>query len=287
MEERISRNDAAKILGVTPQTISNLAKRGVLSVARNGQWQYFSRAEVESIIPKIDGVRSAENELVQIEKEMRALYHERNNVVEVGRARSKFINGIADFSSWSRYRDLVMTLYQAVERMEDLDDRLSYKEINLLRMVVSLRPTSEISQKLGMTTQYINLIFTRALRRVYRYSSNVVLEKENMRRQLDEARAEIERLKAEKEELVYNQTHKGDLADTKGGALILNIKDLNMSVRATNCLIAAGITTLGDLTKRTKAELMKYRNFGRLSLNEVEGVMEKYGLKFRKAGYDE
>ena len=284
--ERLSRNEAAKILGVTPQTISNLAKRGVLTATKNGQWQYFSREEVESIIPKIDGVRSAENELYQIEKEMRALYHERNNVVEVGRARSKFIKSVGDFSSWNRYRDLVLALYQAVERMEHLDDRLSSKEMKALKMIISLRPTSNISQELGMTSQYIGLVFNRALRRIYRYSRDVAPEMENMRRQLDDARAEIERLKAEKEELVYNQMHKGDLADTKGGALILNIKDLGMSVRATHCLLAAGINTLGDLTKYTRRELMKFRNFGKLSLNEVDRVMAKHGLTLRMTGYD-
>ena len=62
--------------------------------------------------------------------------------------------------------------------------------------------------------------------------------------------------------------------------LLTKLSDMGLSVRAYNCLKAADIDTFADLVSYSRAELMKFRNFGRKSLNEIELLVEKMDLSF-------
>ena len=61
----------------------------------------------------------------------------------------------------------------------------------------------------------------------------------------------------------------------------MSIDDLDLSVRAYNCLKRASISTLGDLIEKTEIEMMKIRNLGKKSLKEVTDKIKELGLKFR------
>ena len=69
------------------------------------------------------------------------------------------------------------------------------------------------------------------------------------------------------------------------------LEDLDLSVRAYNCLKAAKISTLSELVKYDTNELLKFRNFGRKSLMEIEALIQEKGLHFgmdlAKFGIDE
>lgn len=56
--------------------------------------------------------------------------------------------------------------------------------------------------------------------------------------------------------------------------------DMNLSVRALNCLKAADVETLGDLVQYNKADLLKFRNFGKKSLTELDVLLESLNLSF-------
>jgi DNA-directed RNA polymerase subunit alpha len=56
--------------------------------------------------------------------------------------------------------------------------------------------------------------------------------------------------------------------------------DLDLSVRALNCLKAAEVDTLGDLVKFNKNDLLKFRNFGKKSLTELDELLESMNLSF-------
>lgn len=60
--------------------------------------------------------------------------------------------------------------------------------------------------------------------------------------------------------------------------LTRGVDELELSVRAVNCLETAEIKTIGDLVQKTDQEMLKYRNFGRKSLNEIKEVLEEMGL---------
>ena len=56
--------------------------------------------------------------------------------------------------------------------------------------------------------------------------------------------------------------------------------DMNLSVRALNCLKAADVETLGDLVQFNKNDLLKFRNFGKKSLTELDDLLESLNLSF-------
>lgn len=58
------------------------------------------------------------------------------------------------------------------------------------------------------------------------------------------------------------------------------LADQDLSVRALNCLKAAEVDTLGDLVQYDSSDLLKFRNFGKKSLQEVEALLEQHGLEF-------
>ena len=64
------------------------------------------------------------------------------------------------------------------------------------------------------------------------------------------------------------------------GMLLQSVDDLDLSVRAQNCLKAAQIKSIGDLVRREESEMLKFRNFGRKSLQELVQVLEERGLRF-------
>jgi len=62
--------------------------------------------------------------------------------------------------------------------------------------------------------------------------------------------------------------------------LKMPVDELELSVRSYNCLMAANIKTIGDLVRRDEQQMLKFRNFGRKSLQELTQILEEKGLHF-------
>lgn len=60
--------------------------------------------------------------------------------------------------------------------------------------------------------------------------------------------------------------------------LNMSVNEIELSVRAANCLNNANITSVGQLAQKSEAEMLKYRNFGKKSLNEIKEKLQEYGL---------
>jgi DNA-directed RNA polymerase subunit alpha len=80
-------------------------------------------------------------------------------------------------------------------------------------------------------------------------------------------------IKSETEEFDETSLHMRQLLKTK-------LVDMDLSVRALNCLKAADVETLGDLVSYNKNDLLKFRNFGKKSLTELEDLVDAKGLSF-------
>jgi DNA-directed RNA polymerase subunit alpha len=59
-----------------------------------------------------------------------------------------------------------------------------------------------------------------------------------------------------------------------------SVEELELSVRSYNCLKNANIQTIGDLVQKTEAEMLRTKNFGRKSLNEIKEILGSLGLGF-------
>ena len=71
--------------------------------------------------------------------------------------------------------------------------------------------------------------------------------------------------------------------ETKEKLLEMTIEEMDLSVRSYNCLKRAGIHTVQELTNRTEEEMMKVRNLGRKSLEEVQAKLAELGLALRNS----
>ena len=79
---------------------------------------------------------------------------------------------------------------------------------------------------------------------------------------------------------VVDEVWKGDEGEVKEQILNKTIEELDFSVRSFNCLKRAGINTVGDLINKSPDEMMRVRNLGKKSLEEVIAKLEEYGLSF-------
>ena len=61
--------------------------------------------------------------------------------------------------------------------------------------------------------------------------------------------------------------------------LNMSVRELELTVRSSNCLAAAKIETIGELVAKTDQEMLKYRNFGKKSLDEITSLLGKYDLQ--------
>lgn len=67
------------------------------------------------------------------------------------------------------------------------------------------------------------------------------------------------------------------------GPLAMSIDELDLGVRSNNCLRRAGINTVGELVQKTEEDLMKVRNLGSKSLEEIKKKLNEFGLSLRKS----
>lgn len=88
-----------------------------------------------------------------------------------------------------------------------------------------------------------------------------------------------ERITLEAEEVASSDVYDEEALHMRQ-LLKTNLVDLDLSVRALNCLKAAEVDTLGELVSYTKADLMKFRNFGKKSLTELEELVARKDLSF-------
>ena len=78
---------------------------------------------------------------------------------------------------------------------------------------------------------------------------------------------------------IDGESRKAERDDNRLRKLLgMSVNEIELSVRAINCLNNAGILTVGELASKSEAEMLKYRNFGKKSLTEIKERMEQLGL---------
>jgi len=80
------------------------------------------------------------------------------------------------------------------------------------------------------------------------------------------------------EELEAQAAGAGDKPEIRNENLNRSVEELELSVRSYNCLKNANIQTIGELVQKTEAEMLKTKNFGRKSLNEIKEILSSMGL---------
>lgn len=163
--------------------------------------------------------------------------------------------------------------YVPADMHEELSD-----EIGLIRLDASYSPVKKVAYKIeqarvGQMTNYDKLILevwtdgSVTPEDAVAYSAKILKDQLTVFINFDE------------------QTSDEDLSQPSGSEtlnshLFKGIDELELSVRATNCLKSANIRTVGELVQRTEAEMLKTKNFGRKSLDEIRRILADMELEF-------
>jgi DNA-directed RNA polymerase subunit alpha len=82
------------------------------------------------------------------------------------------------------------------------------------------------------------------------------------------------------EEIAFQQSERSGDGDQNRlqKLLAMSVNEIELSVRAANCLNNANILTVGELASKSESEMLRYRNFGKKSLTEIKNRLEELGL---------
>lgn len=163
----------------------------------------------------------------------------------------------------------------AEEMADDFDD-----DVNLLPIDAIFTPIKSVqfdveNVRVGQRTDYEKLVMNVT-------TDGSLNAKEALTISGKILKEHIEKFITEKIEEPFTQEEEEVDAEKQRVASLLktSIEDLNLSVRAYNCLKSANINTIAELVSRNEQDLLKFRNFGKKSLSELVEVIEEKNLEF-------
>lgn len=197
-------------------------------------------------------------------------------------------------------RDLhIATLSDDIELVMDLEFRMGKgyvpaemhegleSEIGVITLDASFSPIRKVAYaveqaRVGQMTNFDKLIIdvwtdgSVTPDDALAYSAKILKDQLSVFINFDESSADIEKSKSKPQDKINENLFK-------------NIEDLELPVRASNCLKSAGIYIVGELVQKTESDLLKTKNFGRKSLEDIRRVLENMGLDFgiRVDNFDE
>ena len=275
MEKLVSRKEAAEMLQVTNQTISNYAKRGLLTEVKKGPrgFLFYYEHQVIALMDDVKEIADLEqkiqaykDELLETKKQFETLKDEWEKKLHTAQRSSKIY-------------DVAIALL----RRCTFDTELPIREKVVIDRLLDLQTTDEIGEELNISKERVRQIFCKSVRRLkgMRSYNDVINTNKALLAENAELKNAVKLLKAsintDNTEMVISGDDKV-LFDYP--ILRTPVSAFNLSVRAYNCLKSADITVLADLVSYKKYEFMRFRNFGRKTLNEIENLLTKHGLTF-------
>lgn len=270
----ISVAEAADIAGVTTETIRNLCKARAINFKKRGIFFTVSEDDILQYKSVINEVHHAECDIEEYVRELHEQKDEyRKRLLEL-REQCKNMQMFPQ-----RITAIFKTLYYVLAHYStDRNGNLTNKEIEIMQMYLLGNSMVDMAKKYHVTTQCVSEGWRKALRR-YATSKNEIVERDEMIDEMRETIKEQNKRIHELENGVHLEDYTPDYIKT-AKFLMTNILDLDLSVRCTNCLICANIETVYDLVMFHRADLLKFRNFGKKSLRELDELLEDNGLAF-------
>ncbi len=285
MARLLSREEAAMLLDVTPQSISNWVEKGILKGHFVDHLLKIDKASIEKYFDTLSDLAFIEKRIVVMRHDLQLTERElEKNLKDTRSAVNLLGKGVPSHL----LNEIFSSIIEASGK-----DVLKEREETILTMLLDGKDVGGIADEYGLTRSRIMQIAVHAIRKMATVKSYSDLRKEKRQLAFENQNFPIvvqslrNRIKAL--EQVNNITappvSKYDyLLGDKGGTFtsLMNTKivDLNISVRALNCLKAADIETFGDLVRCNRTYLLKFRNFGKRSLRELDELLESFQLSF-------
>lgn len=165
------------------------------------------------------------------------------------------------------------------------NSRLSDREAEVMRaLMIENEGFQEVADRFGLSREMIRQIFIKAMNRLRQQVGAKALEKaeQNLDKQIQANQnllAQYQVLRQELADLGY-QVDLSEETETTKISEPLPIEELELSVRTRNCLRAAKIKDLNELTFLKEDDMLKFRNFGQKSLKEIKKFMAHHCLRF-------
>ena len=151
------------------------------------------------------------------------------------------------------------------------DERLEPRELKVIELTLQGKSLSEVGEKVSLTRERTRQVLEKALHRIQGYPNEVQMK---------------DKIIHEQEQIIQElQKQLSDMGVSTipcGQQFILQtrLQDLPFNVRTLNCLKAAEIETVGDLVKTPRESFLKFRNFGKKSLEELDDFLAAHNLSW-------
>ena len=292
MEKKwITTSQAAALAGVTSETIRNLCSSGVLSYKKRHHLFYVDKDEVLKHEEQFKEIEVADKSIEQYLKEVEGLKKHCENMVLELREKAKSVNLAHGYNA----SNIAALSYFAHEILKALSvgysEEFTAMEIGIISNYIKY---GCIDDPRGTVTKTrAHQLFARFFKklvnvkrelevkdaRIANLSENVI----NLTEALKERNYQVEVLSLAVKNGVIKEDINVDL-DLEFNDFCVHemfrerLVDYDLSVRALNCLKAAEIETLEDLVRCRRKDLLKVRNFGKKSLNELDDFLEQRKL---------
>ena len=285
MARLISRDEAAQLLDVTPQTISNWVEKGILNGHMVGSQLKIDKATIEKYFDSMSDLAFIEKRVFAAKRDLQFTEKELEKNLNDSRSAVHLLGkGVPAYL----LNEIFISIINACG-----DDVLKEREKTFLTMLLEGSSVKELSDDFGLTYTRIMQVVSHSIRKLSTVKTFSELRKEykqllfdnnNYQKIVQSLQNRIKQLESVNNIDSAPVSEYDYLLGDKGGSFtaLLNkrIIDFNLTVRALNCLISADIDTLGDLLKCKKKDLLKFRNFGKKSLSEIEDLLDSMKLHF-------
>ena len=291
----ISRTEAAQILGVHPQTVTNYADRELIQVKGTNRYPLYWRPEVEALAADAtyQEANAIHQRAVALKQEAQELLQAADT--EYRQRERSFQDAFAALSPSGKFDYNNLYRYRKLLRAMITKSGISDHQKTVLLGVLNFEVPGELMRRTGYPSRSFNFQYKNALKKLIQWYSaqNEVLE--SYRRTIGELNAQLrgkdqqiqmlgEALKDQERSEAIRQAasseNRRELILRTVHPYNLRLRDYGLSVRTYNCVHANNIETVGDLCQLPRSEVMKFRNLGRKSLVELESLLERYGLGF-------
>ena len=259
----IPASEAAEMVGVTAQTIRNLCKAKTLRYQMRTNLFYVCREDVEKYAQSISEVNEIERSVEDYKREINKAYEQLRDAKQEMQDRLEDMNMFPE-----RIKNITNLLMSLIPHFVD---NLMEREVEIVMLILQGEKISDVAQKLQLTRDRTRQIWEKAIRKMSYFPNEVRMRDER----IEDLMRTIEDLEAR-----LDQAGLDKVPHSKVNLLASSIYDYDFSVRTLNCLRAAEIRTVEDLIKYPRARLLKFRNFGKKALTELDEWLDEHGLAF-------
>lgn len=289
----VQAKEAARITGLTRQTIQNWIQKGTIKVHKINKANFIDADTLIALADTIEDVRATE-QAIKREKELfeqeRLEYEQKRHNVrdKIWRIRYLFVMANSTIRT-----DFYKTMVHLMCAHSDLTER----EGQVLTMLLEGVSYSDVAKEIGITLTRIQQIASNAIRKAKdlskiqkklddielkdAYIEDLKMRLDGLKSQLVEVEnTKLMREKMDAEEYVANKMREDNDLKILRIRIVDLCQDGKVSVRAANSCNQLQIETIADLASCNRSDILKARNCGKKTLFELIDILEIYGLKF-------